>query len=175
MGDDTPLYKRMGNTALEWAEDAIYAGIALLLIIGAAVLLFDAAARMLSLSEAGVAATMLEVLDRLLLVFVVVELLFAVRITLRRREIVAEPFLIVGIIASIKEIVVLSVQAAEDVGTGSIFSDAITEIGVLGVLVLLLAISALLLRAKENEPGEGTRTESQTETDKDAARADGSS
>jgi uncharacterized membrane protein (DUF373 family) len=171
MGEDMPVYKRLGNSALEYAEDAIYAGIALLLIVGAAVLLIDAAGGLLRLGEAGVAATMLEVLDRLLLVFVVVELLFAVRITLRRREIVAEPFLIVGIIASIKEIVVLSVEAAEVLGEEEVFTDSITEIGVLGVLVLLLAISALLLRAKENKPGEGTRTESPTETDKDAARA----
>ncbi|MET0712007.1 MAG: hypothetical protein ABWZ30_05835 [Jiangellaceae bacterium] len=35
------------------------------------------------------------------------------------RGLVAEPFLLVGIIASIKEIVVLSVKAAEDIGTGA--------------------------------------------------------
>lgn len=170
MGEGMPMYKRMGGYALEYAEDVIYAGIAVLLIIGAGALLVDAAAGLLRLGEAGVSTTVLEVLDRLLLVFVMVELLFAVRITLRRREIVAEPFLIVGIIASIKEIVVLSVEAADVVGEGAEFTDSMTEIGVLGVLVLLLAIAALLLRAKENEPGEGTRTESSTETDKDAAR-----
>ena len=35
---------------------------------------------------------MIEVLDALLLVFIFVELLYAVRITLKERQIVAEPF-----------------------------------------------------------------------------------
>ena len=95
------------------------------------------------------------ILDLLLLVFIVVELLYAVRTTVTKRELVAEPFLLVGIIASIKEIVVLSVKAAEDVGRGRIFDDQIKEIAVLGVLVLLLGGTALLMRRKEREPDEG--------------------
>ena len=96
-------------------------------------------------------------LDTLLLVFIVVELLFAVRVILGRREVVAEPFLIVGIIASIKEIIVLSVEAADYVGKDDKFTHAIIEVGVLGALVLVLAVAAILLRAKEKEPREGDR------------------
>lgn len=97
----------------------------------------------------------LEVLDTLLLVFIVVELLFAVRVTVAKRELLAEPFLLAGIIASIKEIIVLSVKAAEQIGEGAVFRDQMWEIGVLGVLVLLLGLTAFLLRRKEREPGEG--------------------
>jgi uncharacterized membrane protein (DUF373 family) len=100
----------------------------------------------------------IEVLDTLLLVFIVVELLFAVRTTVIKRELVAEPFLLVGIIASIKEIVVLSVKAAEQVGRGPTFDDQVTVIAVLGVLVLLLGIAAWLLRLKEREPDEAGNT-----------------
>jgi uncharacterized membrane protein (DUF373 family) len=96
----------------------------------------------------------LELLDVLLLLFIVVELLYAVRTTIEKRELVAEPFLLVGILASIKEIVVLSVEAASAIGKGSQFDDRMIEIGVLGVLVLLLAAAALLLRRKEREPDE---------------------
>ena len=66
----------------------------------------------------------------------------------------AEPFLLVGIIASIKEIVVLSVKAAEDIGSGAKFRDQLWEIAVLAVVVLLLGITAWLLRLKEREPEE---------------------
>ena len=100
-------------------------------------------------------APIVEVLDTLLLVFIVVELLFAVRTTVEKRELVAEPFLLVGIIASIKEIVVLSVKAAEDIGKGSTFRDQLWQIGVLGVVILLLGATAWLLRVKEREPAEG--------------------
>ena len=96
-----------------------------------------------------------DVLDTLLLLFIVVELLFAVRATLVNRELVAEPFLLVGIIASIKEIVVLSVKAAEDIGKGAQFLDQLRVIGVLGVLVFLLGATSWMLRRKEREPAEG--------------------
>lgn len=46
-------------------------------------------------------------------------------------------------------------RAAETAGKGSIFRDQMWEIGVLGVLVLLLGFSAFLLRRKEREPDEG--------------------
>jgi uncharacterized membrane protein (DUF373 family) len=88
------------------------------------------------------------------LLFIFVELLSAVRATVATRGLVAEPFLLVGIIASIKEIVVLSVKAAEDIGTGATFRDQLWEIAVLGVVVLLLGVTAWLLRVKEREPAE---------------------
>jgi uncharacterized membrane protein (DUF373 family) len=153
---DVPPAVRAGNRALEMAEGVVYAGIAAFLVvtaIGAFVMAARQVPALFAAEGAGQAA--LEVLDTLLLVFIVVELLFAVRVTIAKRELIAEPFLLVGIIASIKEIVVLSVKAADQVGTGSPFSDSMWEVGVLGVLVLLLGITAYLLRLKEREPGEG--------------------
>lgn len=147
---------RAGNRALEVAEGIVYAGIAVFLLVLALGAFVIAARHVPSLfTEDSAAKSALEILDTLLLVFIVVELLFAVRITIARRELIAEPFLLVGIIASIKEIVVLSVKAADEIGTGTPFSDAMWEVAVLGVLVLLLGATALLLRRKEREPGEG--------------------
>jgi uncharacterized membrane protein (DUF373 family) len=98
---------------------------------------------------------MVHVLDTLLLVFIFVELLYAVRLTLRERQVLVEPFLLVGVLASIKEIVVLSVEAAEQVTEDpDAFERSLLEIGVLAVLVLGLAVSAMLLRRKEREPEE---------------------
>jgi uncharacterized membrane protein (DUF373 family) len=103
----------------------------------------------------------------LLLLFIVVELLFAVRATLANRELVAEPFLLVGIIASIKEIVVLSVKAAGQIGGGAKFLDSLREISVLGVLVILLGITSFLLRRKEREPEEGNGSQDEPAVDGD--------
>jgi uncharacterized membrane protein (DUF373 family) len=135
-------------------EDAVYLGIAVLLVVSAGVLLMVAGDQLIEVLDDFSAAPIVEVLDTLLLVFIVVELLSAVRTTVVRRELVAEPFLIVGIIASIKEIVVLSVKAADDVGGGERFRDQMWEIGVLGVVVVLLGVTAWLLRRKEREPDE---------------------
>ncbi len=156
---DVPPLVRAGNRALEAAEGVVYIGISAFLVLLALGAFVIAGRQVPALFGAdGAAQAALEILDTLLLVFIVVELLFAVRITIAKRELIAEPFLLVGIIASIKEIVVLSVKAADDLGKGSSFTDAMWEVGVLGVLVLLLGITAWLLRLKEREPGEGDDT-----------------
>jgi uncharacterized membrane protein (DUF373 family) len=156
--DDAPRHLRIADRMFVLAENVVYGGIALLLVATALVLLVQAAGQLLSIRKTGVQNAAVEVLDTLLLVFIVVELLFAVRATVIKRELVAEPFLLVGIIASIKEIVVLSVKAAEQVGKGATFDDQVVVIGVLGVLVLLLAVAAWLLRLKEREPDETDST-----------------
>ena len=157
---DPPPLVGLGNRALRVVEDSIYVIIAALLAVAALVVLARAAYGLFEAVRDDVKVGVLDVLDSLLLVFILVELLFAVRATLAKREIVAEPFLLVGILAAIKEIVVLSVTAAEEyIGKGPEFARAMVEIGLLGVLVLLLSGSAVLLRKKEEAPEEGAGTE----------------
>jgi uncharacterized membrane protein (DUF373 family) len=163
----------VGERVLRIAEDAVYVAVAGLLVIGAVVLLVDAASELGGIGD-GPDSAVLGLLDRLLLVFVLVELIFAVRMTLSRREIVAEPFLIVGIIASIKEIILLSVEAAnvlEGKATTSGSKDPqefAMLIALLGLLVVVLAASAVLLRLKERQPVEGKQNEERRENDPEA-------
>jgi uncharacterized membrane protein (DUF373 family) len=149
----------LGNRLLVVVEDTIYVSIAVLLAAGAAVLVVRSAIALVEGTLAGDRSSLVNVLDTLLLVFIFVELLYAVRTTLKERQIVAEPFLIAGILASIKEIIVLSVAAAEDyIDQGPQFARAMVEIAVLGVVVALLAVTAVLLRAKEEKPQENSNT-----------------
>lgn len=152
--DRTGFTKRADAT-LEAIEKVVYLGIAVLLLVASVVLLAVAGKDLVDVLDDFDTAPVVEVLDTLLLLFILVELLSAVRITIAKRELVAEPFLIVGIIASIKEIVVLSVKAAESIGEGSKFRDQLWQIAVLGVVVLLLGATAWMLRIKEREPQEG--------------------
>ena len=140
--------------AIEKAENVVYLAVAVVLVVLAAIVLGSTAVKLTDLPDLGVITTAAEVLDLLLLVFIVVELLYAVRTTLAERELVAEPFLVVGIIASIKEIVVLSVKAPDYVGTDHI-EDTLWLIGVLTATIGVLAAASLLLRRKEREPAEG--------------------
>jgi uncharacterized membrane protein (DUF373 family) len=166
---EQPTYVRVGNALLIVAEDAIYVGIAVVLAVAGGVLLVSAARGLTDLGgDTATTEVVLSVLDTLLLVFIVVELLFAVRYILGKREVVAEPFLVVGIIASIKEIIVLSVEAAGYVGREQRFENAILEIAVLGLLVVALAAAAIMLRAKEREPQEGERDRSGRRLSRDA-------
>ena len=148
-----------GNRLLVIVEDVIYVSIAVLLAAGAAVLVVRSAVVLVNGTLDGDKSSLVDLLDTLLLVFIFVELLYAVRTTLKERQIVAEPFLVAGILASIKEIIVLSVTAAEDyIGKGPEFARAMVEIGVLAVVVVALAVTAVLLRAKEQQPEENSNT-----------------
>jgi len=142
--------------AIERAENVVYLVVAMILFVIAAVVLVRAVLEFLKLGTTDVTDVAAKVLDLLLLVFIVVELLFAVRTTLSRRELVAEPFILVGIIASLKEIVVLSVKAPELLGKPE-FQDMIWLIGILTATIVVLSVAGFLLRRKEREPTEGDR------------------
>ena len=149
--EDEEDRQRLADRVLSFVEDAVYWSIAVVLAFGSVALLVAQFNTMLRLRNTPASTLMLEVLDGLLLLFIFVELLYAVRACLRSHEIVAEPFLIVGILAGIKEIVVLSVEAATLLEKGPEFSRAIVEIGVLGGVVLVLALSAFVLRVRRQD------------------------
>ncbi|MGV0815503.1 phosphate-starvation-inducible PsiE family protein [Mycolicibacterium boenickei] len=138
--------ERFADRVVRVAEDAVYWSIALLLLAGSIVLIIAQVNALRQLGSAPTTHIMLELLDGLLLIFIFVELLYAVRTSLRSRELVAEPFLIVGILACIKEIVVVSVDAAKLHDKGPEFARAIVQVGVLGGLVLVLAVAIYVLR-----------------------------
>lgn len=139
---------------LETAERTIYLAAAVLLLLGAAALVAGLVWSLVSELGDGVEPAVKHALDTLLLVFIFVELVGAVRSTVREGRLVAEPFLLAGIIGAIKEIIVIS--GAEDVRSGDPerFRRGMIELGVLGGLILLLAFASLLLRRKEREPEE---------------------
>jgi uncharacterized membrane protein (DUF373 family) len=137
---------------MEWAESLLYAVVGLVLVGSAAVALGAIAYDLVTQIDDGALDAVAVALDGLLLVFILVELLGAVRATVAERQLLAEPFLIVGMIASIKAIVVTSLESRDL--HGEAFEDAILEIGVLGGVVLLLAIASFLVRRKEREPQE---------------------
>ena len=92
-------------------------------------------------------------LDQLLVVLMLVEILRTVRISIRSHILVTEPFLVVGLIASIRRILVITLEAATLTKGGtwwtegrSIFRASMIELGLLGLLVLTLVFSITLLR-----------------------------
>ena len=158
-----PAHVRFGNRALVLVEDAVYVSIAVLLAVGASILVVRAARELLEGATTTGSDPFIDTLDAILLIFIFVELLYAVRITLKERQIVAEPFLIAGILVCIKEIVVLAVKAPTDyLEKGPEFARAMVEVGLLGGLVLVLAGTTVLLRKKEKEPEENSGTDPAT-------------
>ena len=139
---------------LSHAEMVVYAFVSVILVGGTLVLLVESVAVFFEHVDDGVVAATTETLSVLLIVFIFVELLGAVRVIIRERRLVAEPFLLVGIIAAIKEIVIVAGAEQPTDADFETFREAMIEIGVLALIVLVLSISALLLRRHEREPAE---------------------
>ncbi len=143
------------DKALHLGENILYGAAALVLLVGAAVVLGAIGYHLVQDLSDGVDHAVTEALDGLLLVFILLELLAATRAIMAEHNLVAEPFLIVGMIASIKEIIVLALVAQEELDKpGEAFEQAMVEIGALGGIVLLLAVAMYLVRRKEREPEE---------------------
>jgi uncharacterized membrane protein (DUF373 family) len=105
----------------------------------------------------------LRVLDQLLVVLMLVEILHTVRISIRSHTLVTEPFLVVGLIASIRRILVITLEAATLTKEGkwtsegaTIFHASMIELGLLGLLVFVLVYSITLLRRSPVKSEEGT-------------------
>ncbi|MCU1292126.1 MAG: hypothetical protein JWP08_976 [Bryobacterales bacterium] len=97
--------------------------------------------------------TVLHIIDRMLLVLMLVEILHTVRISIRSHVLVTEPFLIVGLIATIRRILVITLETANLTSPETwaksgeaIFRASLIELGLLGLLVLVLATAIYLLR-----------------------------
>ena len=143
------------DRVLRIAENLVYSFAGVLLAAGAVIVLGAVLWHLVKDLSDGVEKGVTSALDGLLLVFILLELLAGVRATMKERKLVAEPFLVVGIIASIKEIVVLTLESKEIYDSdNAAFDNAMVEIGVLAGVILLLALANFLVRRKEREPEE---------------------
>src|SRR6266705_1792781 len=134
------------------AEVAIYSILAVLLSITALAAIASAGKLLWDgISHWTIANETFRVLDQLLVVLMLVEILHTVRISIRSHILVTEPFLVVGLIASIRRILVITLEAATltkegawaTEGSSGIFHSSMIE---LGLLVLVLVVSITLLR-----------------------------
>ena len=139
---------------LHLLEAALYIAVGVLLSAAALSTLFDATGILWrGIVNRTLIGYGLQVLDQLLFVLVLVEILHTVRISIRAQELLIEPFLIVGLIASVRRVLVITMQAAKltEEGHGSpdmvsAFHNSMIELGLLGVLVLVFVFSIYLLR-----------------------------
>jgi uncharacterized membrane protein (DUF373 family) len=143
------------------AEVLIYAVMGVLLFITALAAAVNAGSILwVDIRNWTLASGELGVLDQLLLVLMLVELLHTVSISIRSHILVTEPFLVVGLIASIRRILVITLQAASitkgewTAENATLFRASMYELALLGLLILILVVSITMLRRSEKGPGE---------------------
>jgi uncharacterized membrane protein (DUF373 family) len=142
---------------LSYGEVVIDAAVAVALIVSGAILLGVVVYNFVhDLGREPFVGNALGLLSGLLLVFIFTELISTIRVVIARRRVEVESFLIVGIVAVVRRLIVISAEAENLLGTGR-FRDVMLEIGVLAATILLLGATVLALRItrRGDEPTAG--------------------
>jgi uncharacterized membrane protein (DUF373 family) len=138
---------------LGWTERVFFAVIALLLFAGAVALLVHATAHLAPMFTSGdIINELTSFLDLVLATLMVVELAYTVILSLRGAVLVAEPFLIVALIAVIRRILVItSGHAVAGEGPVVASTQSLLELAVLTLVVIAFVASILALRSRPRD------------------------
>jgi uncharacterized membrane protein (DUF373 family) len=147
--------------AIRFVENAVYAALGLLLAVTALLALGSAGMRLWeALRDWSTSTAIFAVIDRLLLVFMLIEILHTIRTSIQARTLTCEPFLIVALIASIRRVLVITLQSSEVTHDAAwtpeheaLFRATMLELAVLGALILIMVLSIRLLRRGSGEGG----------------------
>ena len=134
---------------LEQAEHYIYLAAGYILVIAAAGLLIVAVIEMSEKILGGqYAEAIVHLLDRVLLALMLAEIIYTIGRIARTQQLETEPFLIVGIIAAIRRMLIITAESAGHVNLKDPkFQAILAELGLLALIILLLAWAMRLIRA----------------------------
>jgi uncharacterized membrane protein (DUF373 family) len=135
------------------AEDTIHVLVGALLVILAGVLIVEAVSNLVVELRGpyNALSIVLSFLDTSLVLFIVAELLHTVRITIRDHILDAEPFLVVGIVAGVRKVLILTAEA-----NGSFrWNPQGIELLILMGLILAMTVAITLWRHSK-PPSDGT-------------------
>ncbi|HXG16005.1 MAG TPA: phosphate-starvation-inducible PsiE family protein [Calidithermus sp.] len=137
-------------------EDVVYVGLGVLLAATAVVLLGFGVVEFARHALAGsLPETVVPLLDRVLLILMIVEILYTVQVSFREHQLVPEPFLVVGLIAAIRRVLVLTAEFSRIMDRGeAALRAAMIELAILTVLVVALVVSLVLLRRRPGAAAE---------------------
>jgi uncharacterized membrane protein (DUF373 family) len=135
-------------------EDVVYVGLGVLLAGAALFLLATTVFHFAeTLTSENFREAIVSVLDQILLIMMIVEILSTVQVSLKEHTLKPEPFLIVGLIAAIRRVLILTAEFSKpEEFAGEAFRNAMFELGLLTLLILAFGISLFLLKKR---PGAG--------------------
>ncbi len=144
---------------LHRAESLILVLIAIVLIVLAIFLLGDsvlAVVRLITPTAAtnDVRTSAIDVLDTVLLVMMTMEIVYTVAVSLESHQLVAEPFLIIGAIAAIRRMLVITAEGTKVGDNLTTFLPVLLELALLAGIVITMALSIYILRrSQQMAPG----------------------
>ncbi|MFB3814199.1 MAG: phosphate-starvation-inducible PsiE family protein [Terriglobales bacterium] len=146
---------------LSFIEDMVYVGLGALLGVAAIALLFNGFRTFVNaIRDGSLSGQLVQLLDQLLLVMLVIELLYTVQVSFREHGLMAEPFLVVALIAVIRRVLVLTAEIPQLAQANeAIFRHATIELAVLTVMIVVLVGSVILLQKQARRRQAGVRQE----------------
>jgi uncharacterized membrane protein (DUF373 family) len=128
------------------AEGVIYVVVAALLVVAA---VFTTVGTIVDVVEGSdsrsITDTGIFILSRVLLMFIIAELLYTLRLVNFGARILVEPFLFIGLIAVVRRVLVITAEVERNPGRREI-TDFLIQVGALAGLALVLSLSIHLLR-----------------------------
>ncbi len=136
-------------TAFTWLEDVVYVALGILLALAAAGLLVHGAIGLVRALPRLDVQAVVALLDQILLALMIVELLYTVKVSFREHAVMAEPFLLVALIAAVRRILVITAEfSAQTRPEERLFRQVMAELALLTVLVVALVASVVILRRR---------------------------
>jgi uncharacterized membrane protein (DUF373 family) len=137
-------------------EDVVYIGLAALLAISALALLAGAFANTFqSLWNRSLGTQIVVLLDQILLVLLIIELLYTVQVSFREHRLLAEPFVVVALIAAIRRVLVITAEISKVAESNEVtFRHAVWELALLTGMILVFVGSLIMLQkqTRNREP-----------------------
>lgn len=136
------------SRALTFAEDAIYLAVGVVLAATSIVIIHSTFWVFIEAIRMGeMIARSVEILDSMLLVLLIVEIMHTIRVSIAERALIAEPFLVVALIAVIRRMLILLVEAKEFLPQEEQFFERVLwEMGVLIALILVIVGSLAFMK-----------------------------
>jgi phosphate starvation-inducible membrane PsiE len=160
----------IGAHYLGRAESFVLVLIGAVLVVLAVLMLEQSVVHLFHAAQEGrVHEEAIEILDGVLLVMMTMEIVYTVAISLEAHALVAEPFLIIGAIAAIRRMLVITATSTKDEHAApEVFRNTLYELALLSLIVISMAYAIVLLRksagylkpaAGHGEHGDGEHAE----------------
>src|SRR5512143_2253963 len=133
---------------LKRVESIVLFSIAVVLVVLAVLLLISSVVALLQdLSQ--IRDSAIDILDSVLLVMMTMELVYTVTLSIESHTLVAEPFLIVGAIAAIRRMLVITAESTKLESNIPAFQNTLIELGLLAATIIAIAASIYILRRSQ--------------------------
>lgn len=124
-------------------------GVAAVLLLAGIVVLIDAVKELINaIAAQSIAEAIFSIVENALLVLILAEMVHTLLVSLGGGALSAEPFLVIGIVAVLRKMLLTTVLAPKAAETPGLITPLAAELFMLGLLILVLGGALVLVRAR---------------------------